>query len=105
MLDLTLTRIFLAEHSYPTPTRNHLSQHARELAKARVPVKPKATECRYGYRAKDGTNYMFPTASEREQYRREELANQRLERVYAAERLSTIVGTQTADVDSWAHKS
>lgn len=104
MSDLSLTRLHWAEHSYPQPTRNHLSQQQREASKARVPSKPKATEVRYGYRAKDGTTYLFPTATERQQARNEDNANKRLMRQQAAERLNAIVSRQAAEVDSWARK-
>lgn len=104
MPDLSLTRIYAAEHSYPTPTRNHLSQQQRELAKARVPVKPKATELRCGYRAKDGTTYMFPTASEMEAHRKLVLADEALARKQRLQSTIDRLNESTARIDSWAHK-
>lgn len=103
MTDLTLTRIGLAEHEYPTPTRNILSEQQRERAKRTSTTK--AGEVRYGYRAKDGTNYMFPTATERDAARKADLANKAFERAERQQRLQAIVSGQSAEVDSWAHKS
>lgn len=102
MTDLTLTRIGLAEHEYPTPTRNILSEQQRERSK-RIPSR--TSEVRYGYRAKDGTNYMFPTATERDAARKADLANKAFERAERQQRLQAIVSGQSAEVDSWAHKS
>lgn len=102
MADLSLTRIGMAEHEYPTPTRNILSEQQRERAK-RTSTR-KGSEVRYGYRATDGTNYMFPTASEREAARKADLANLALAKLERQARLMDKLNEQTVRIDSWAHK-
>lgn len=105
MPDLSLTRTLIAEHSYPTPTRNHLSQHNREAAKVRDGRKTRASEVSIGYRCEDGTTIMFGTASQRAEYRRQELENERLRKAEHARRIQEIVTPTIAETDSWAHKS
>lgn len=104
MSHLINTRTLEAEHSYPEPNRNHLSMHNREAAKRRVGRKTQAGEVRSGYRAKDGTTYLFPTASEKAKARQEELANKRLEMDDRNKRISAMLGATTAEVDTWAKK-
>lgn len=100
MTDLTLTRIGLAEHEYPTPTRNILSEQQRERAKRASA--PKGSEVRYGYRAKDGTNYMFPTQSERDAARKADNANRMLAKQQRNEALMKQLNESMARIDSWA---
>ena len=104
MSDLSLTRTLLAEHSYPEPNRNHLSMHNREAAKRRVPRKTQAGEVRSGYRAKDGTTYLFPTASETAQARAETLANDRLAKQQRQSDNLNRLNEMVARTDSWAAK-
>ena len=105
MPDLSLTRTLIAEHSYPTPTRNHLSQHNREAAKVRDGRKTRASEVSIGYRCEDGTSIMFGTATQRAEARRMELVDKALERKQRNERLMQQLNENAARVDSWAHKS
>ncbi len=105
MPDLSLTRTMIAEHSYPTPTRNHLSMHNREAAKVRDGRKTRASEVSIGYRCEDGTSIMFGTATQRAEARRMELEDKALERKQRSEALVKMVHDQMAETDSWAHKS
>lgn len=105
MHPLDQTRIYMSEHSYPTPTRNHLSMHNREASKRKMYGATRAGEIRFGKRLDDGTSVMAPTASERTQARIEELANIRMDAQLRAERIRASLNGQIAETDSWAHKS
>ena len=95
------SRLQWAEHTYTTPTRNLHSEQQRK----RVRLSGPASEVRYGYRAKDGTTYMFPTASEMAEFRKQELVNAALERQQRQQRIIDIANSQCAEIDSWASKS
>lgn len=103
MADLSITRIGMAEHEYPTPTRNILSEQERERAKRRIGSHTKGGEVRIGYRTEDGRSIMFLTESEKARVRNEELANKQLE--IAERKARMMAGYRPAEVDSWAHKS
>lgn len=105
MNDLSLTRIFAAEHSYPTPTRNHLSMHNREASKRKDGRPTKAGEVRFGIIAPDGTRVMAETATEKHTRRQEELANIALERQQRSKALADKVAELMAETDTWASKS
>jgi hypothetical protein len=107
MSDLTLTRIFAAEHSYPTPTRNHLSMHNREASKRAMYRPTQAGKVRFGKRLPDGTTVMGPApiSQDAATRRREELANEAIERAERAKRITAMVTATQAESDSWAHKS
>ena len=104
MNPITQTRIYMSEHSYPTPTRNHLSMHNREAAKRKVAGPTKASEVRFGIR-KDGVDTMAPTATEAWQARKEELVNLAMERAERKAALIKLVHEQMAETDNWANKS
>jgi hypothetical protein len=100
------TRILHAEHSYPTPTRNHLSMHNREAAKRKLMGATRASEVRFGIRTPGGLTVMeAETTSERHARRQEELANLALDRKLRNEAMNAKLTKLAADVDSWAHKS
>jgi hypothetical protein len=94
----------MAEHSYPTPTRNHLSMHNREAAKRKLNGRTRASEVRIGIRTPDGNSYMGTTASEDAKRRQDELLDKALERKQRADALKQLVYEQMAETDSWAHK-
>lgn len=64
-----------------------------------------ASEVRFGYRAKDGTSYMFPTASEMAAHRAATLADEALARRQRTEDTMKQISELTAQIDSWASKS
>lgn len=108
MSDLSLTRIFASEHSYPTPTRNHLSMHNREASKRAMYGATKASKVRFGKRLPDGTTIMgaAPLTQTEAQIRAEELANIRMDASLRAERIRATLSKQAEalQTDSWAHK-
>ena len=96
--DLSLTRINMAEHAYPTPTRNILSEQNRGKRK----MSGKASEIRFGIRTPDGTTVMGYTESELAKIRSDELANKLIE---MAERKARMQSGATSNVaDHWSHK-
>lgn len=105
MNSITETRIHMSEHSYPTPTRNHLSMHNREAAKRRDGRPTQASEVRIGIRTPDGNSYMGTTASEDAKRRADELAYRALVKKQRADALKQRVYEQMAETDSWAHKA
>lgn len=105
MNPITQTRIRMSEHSYPTPTRNHLSLHNREAAKRKLSGKTKAGEVRFGIRTPDGTTVMGLTDSELAKRRQDELMDKALERKQRADDLRNMVYARMAETDSWAHKA
>jgi hypothetical protein len=104
MHPLDQTRINMSEHSYPTPTRNHLSMHNREAAKRKSYGATRGSEVRFGIRLPSGQSVMALTDSEVEQARKEELTNLRLEAEERKARILRNVHAQMAETDSWAHK-
>lgn len=106
MSELSLTRIFAAEHSYPTPTRNHLSMHNREASKRAMYGATKASKVRFGKRLPDGTTIMgaAPLTESAARTRAEELANIRMEASLRAERIRNMLKSNAVETDSWAHK-
>lgn len=104
MSDLSLTRTMLAEHSYPTPTRNHLSMHNREAAKRAMNRKTRAGEVRIGIRSPEGLTVMGTTASEDAQRRQMELLDKALERKQRQQATMDRLNESQARIDSWAHK-
>jgi len=105
MNPLANTRTLEAEHSYPTPTRNLLSMHNREAAKRKMGRATQAGELRCGYRATDGTNYLFPTESELAQAREHDRMNKVLERQQRQAALMQKLNDSMARIDSWASKA
>ena len=97
--DLTLTRIGMAEHAYPTPSRNNLSEQQRR----RQRPTPKASEVRIGYRSPEGQTIMALTDSEVAERRAADLANKVL--VEKERKARMMQGYKPAETDSWAHKS
>lgn len=95
--DLSITRIGMAEHAYPTPTRNILSEQQRTRKRSM----PKAGEVRIGRRLADGTEVFAP--SQREQA--EILANRQMDKRLHEERMQALLAGHTVEIDSWAHKS
>jgi len=104
MHPLDQTRIHMAEHSYPTPTRNHLSMHNREASKRKSYGATRGSEVRFGIRLPSGQSVMALTDSEVEQARKEELTNLRLEAEERKARILRNVHAQMAETDSWAAK-
>lgn len=105
MSHLENTRTLAAEHSYPEPTRNHLSMHNREASKRRMYGATRASEVRFGIRTPEGQSIMALTDSEVAQARKEELANIRLNAAQRAADLRNMVNARMAETDSWAHKA
>ena len=79
--------------------------HNREAAKRKMGRATKATEVRCGYRAKDGTNYLFPTASEQAAHRQAELQNTLLEQQARKDEMMRKLHERMAEIDSWAKHS
>lgn len=113
------TRIHMSEHSYPTPTRNHLSMHNREASKRRMYGATRGSEVRIGIStrtpirndrneivgfADDGVTVMALTDSEIAQARDEELANIRMDAQLRADRIRQRLAGHITETDSWAHK-
>jgi hypothetical protein len=98
------TRIHMSEHSYPTPTRNHLSMHNREASKRRMYGATRAGEIRFGKVAADGTHVMAPTASEQTRIRMEELANIRMDAALRMADIRERLNKSVVHADSWARK-
>ena len=103
MSHLENTRTLAAEHSYPEPTRNHLSMHNREASKRKLYNATRAGEVRFGIRLPSGQSVMALTDSEVAQARKEELDNIRLMQAERKARMMT--GYKPAEIDSWAHKA
>lgn len=99
--DLSLTRIGMAEHAYPAPTRNLLSEQQRRKL---LPI-PKGSEIRYGIRTPDGNSYMGLTDSEIAVQDALTIANKLHDRNERKRRITEMVTTRTAATDNWAHKS
>ena len=98
------TRIYMSEHSYPTPTRNHLSMHNREASKRKMYGATRASEVRHGIR-KDGVTVMGMTDTEKAQARMDELANLRMEREQRMAAIHEMLNASVAHADTWARKS
>lgn len=105
MSDLSMTRIHAAEHSYPTPTRNHLSMHNREASKRAMHRPTKGGEVRIGIRTPDGTTVMGMTDSEVEAVRRAERENRLFDIAERKRRMMNNLAERMAEIDSWAHKA
>jgi len=99
--DLTLTRIGMAEHAYPAPSRNLLSEQQRR----RPRPMPKHGEVRIGYRSPEGQTIMAYTESELATIRAEELANKLFEQQQRKADNAAKVAKQMAEIDGWAHKA
>lgn len=104
MHPLDQTRIHMSEHSYPTPTRNHLSMHNREASKRKMYGATRGGEVRFGIRLPSGTSVMALTDSEVAQARAEELANIRMDAQLRADRIRERLAGHVTETDSWAHK-
>lgn len=98
----------MAEHSYPTPSRNQLSGHNRESAKACVitnGTRTVATRVRHGVRLPDGT-IVYRTRSDAQMTDADWDRLNRLEdKRQRAQRISDMVSGRIAQVDTWASKS
>jgi len=105
MNPLSNTRIYASEHSYPQPTRNHLSTQERERAKRKLGRQTKGSEIRFGIRTPDGTTVMGLTDSEKHQRRAEELANIIADKQARKDKLTQMVHAQMAVTDNWANKN
>lgn len=105
---LETTRLHMAEHSYPTPSRNHLSNRNADAAKAchvTNGTRTVATRVRHGIRLPDGT-IVYRTRSDAQMTARdEELANLEFDRRERAKRLAEMVNKSRAEIDTWASKS
>lgn len=99
--DLSVTRIGMAEHAYPTPSRNLLSEQQRR----RVRPKPKGSEVRYGIRSPEGQTVMGYTDSELASIRAQELANKLFEQQQRKADNARKVAERMAEIDGWAHKA
>lgn len=82
----------------PQPSKNTLRELNRNRPKR---VTGPASEVRYGIR-KDGVDYMLPTASERDLIRKQELANEALERKQRTADMVEKFNKQMAEIDTWA---
>lgn len=105
MSHLELTRTLLAEHTYPEPTRNHLSNHNREASKRKLYSPTKAGEVRFGKRLPDGTSVMGELPSEKHKRRAEELAIINADKAARKAKLIKMVHDQMAETDNWANKN
>lgn len=96
------TRIMHAEHSYPQPTRNHLSQQQRERAKRSYAGSTQASEVRFGIRLPSGATVMdAETASQR----LARLQDEKAVRDEIIARTKTDAYAAMAEIDTWAKKS
>ena len=101
--DITLTRIGLAEHAYPAPTRRIMVEHnsnVREACPIRSGRKTVATDV-VTYRIKPDGSRVRTDISRKRYSRTEELALMQAER--KARLLAIVQGTQ-AQIDTWADK-
>ena len=105
---LETTRLHMAEHSYPTPTRNHLSNRNADAAKAcRITngTRTVATRVRHGVKLPDGT-IVYRTRSDAQMTDAElDRANAELERRERAKRISDMINRTRVEPDTWAKKS
>jgi hypothetical protein len=100
--DLSVTRLHMAEHAYPTPTRGLLSEQQRARTN-RCPIsngtRTVATPVRHLRRRADGTVVELATAT-KHHYSDAELAM--IDRRERQRRLQAIVAGQQAELDHWA---
>lgn len=97
----------MAEHSYPTPTRNHLSNRNADAAKACAVTsggRTIATSVAHGIRLHDGT-IVYYTIADKAAAAREDLENKQLERAQRKARIAAMMASNTAATDHWAHKA
>lgn len=99
--DLSVTRIGMAEHAYPTPTRNVLSEQQRR----RVRPQPKGSEIRYGIRSPEGQTVMGYTDSELASIRAQELANKLFDQQQRKADMQRQLAKRMAEIDGWSHKA
>jgi hypothetical protein len=100
---LELTRIGIAEHAYPTPTRRILAEHNRERAKSRA-TRQTAAPVTHKRRRADGsvvTVLKSATLTDRQYELLDRQLAEQERRARRAERLAA----SAADVDHWsAHR-